>query len=254
MCRFSMNRTKEEIITIGNYRFCILSHCRYTKDELLKLYWINHPRFRFVKFLPLNAKLLDVGAGSGGLIHWLEWENPKRNDIKMYAVDHVYGEYFDKYTDFHLCNLEKDIIKFDDSYFDGIIVSHVIEHISQEHRLLEEIRRLLKIGGRLYIECPTPETLHLPGAKEFKLLFGVDITTVNFKDDLTHLRTFELDQLHRLVADHGFRVLESGIIENKYLEDELFTFGVYNRDSVAIECAVWSKLRFAEYIISEREI
>ena len=45
---------------------------------------------------------------------------------------------------------------FPDEHFDGVVLSHVFEHLTQqEHdKCLGEIRRILKNGGKVYIETP----------------------------------------------------------------------------------------------------
>ena len=47
-------------------------------------------------------------------------------------------------------------IPFDDEYFDGLIVSHVFEHLTNmEHQnAMSECWRVLKIGGKVKISCP----------------------------------------------------------------------------------------------------
>jgi hypothetical protein len=61
------------------------------KNKILEQYWMFHPRFRFFKQSPLNANLLDIGAGSGGLFYWKEWGIPIRLDIKLHAIDQIKG-------------------------------------------------------------------------------------------------------------------------------------------------------------------
>jgi SAM-dependent methyltransferase len=47
-------------------------------------------------------------------------------------------------------------IPFEDDRFRGVILSHVLEHLYREEhkKALLEIRRVLKMGGRLYLEVP----------------------------------------------------------------------------------------------------
>src|SRR5947208_16089963 len=56
-------------------------------DELVALFWQAHPRFQFFKTLPWDARVLDIGAGSGGLAHWKNWSRPPRPDLELYGVD-----------------------------------------------------------------------------------------------------------------------------------------------------------------------
>jgi SAM-dependent methyltransferase len=248
------NRSSElpdEIRNVGGLQLTILGNPRFSKrHELLELYWHFHPRFMFLKNVERNANFLDLGAGPGGLVIWREWSTPQRGDIQMYAVDLVKGEFFDRYIDFQLCNLNYDTLKFENEFFDAILGSHVFEHISNEVQLLTDLRRVARKGARVYLEVPTPESQNLPSRQVFADA-GINVSTLNFFDDSTHLRTFTLEELSRLLEQAGFRVLSLGLIENKYLEDEMLTYGVTHDDSEITTYALWSKTHFAHYILSE---
>jgi len=45
-------------------------------------------------------------------------------------------------------------LPFRDSCFDKVIASHVIEHLDDPIMFLKEVRRILKIGGRLTLILP----------------------------------------------------------------------------------------------------
>jgi ubiquinone/menaquinone biosynthesis C-methylase UbiE/Tfp pilus assembly protein PilF len=241
----------DEIISIGGHELTILRSPRHTRrDELLELYWHRHPRFTFLKNAQRNANFLDLGAGSGGLVTWKEWLSPKRDDIRMYAVDMVTGEFFKRYLDFQLCNLDSDPLKFSSGFFDAVLSSHLLEHVRDEARLLAELRRVTQRGARLYIEVPTPSSQNLPHRQVF-IDAGINMSTLNFFDDATHLRTFSLEQLATLVSAAGFKPLTMGVIDSKYIEDEMLTYGVTHNDSEVTTYAMWSKMHFAHYIISE---
>lgn len=237
---------------IGSMQLSLSDHPNYaSKDEILSLYWNYHPRFKFFKNIPFKSKLLDIGAGEGGLHHWKEWELPIRNDIEMYAIDIREGKFFPKYVDYQVCDLNRDNIKYSSDYFNVAFLSHVLEHISDEVRLLEEVNRVIKRKGKLYIEIPTPDTLFYP-SRDLFIDQGIDISTVNFRDDNTHIKTYNMEELEELLQSTGFKVIEYGVIENKFIEDILFEYGIKNNDSELITYAVWSKLRWAHYIIGEK--
>ena len=69
-----------------------------TQDEILRYYWSCDPRFYFFKTMPYNAKCLDVGAKSGGILSWKEWLPPVRKDLRMFANDIVEGEHFKNFS------------------------------------------------------------------------------------------------------------------------------------------------------------
>ncbi len=47
-------------------------------------------------------------------------------------------------------------LAFADASFDIVFASHIIEHLDDPRRLLDEIARVLKPGGTLRLACPTP--------------------------------------------------------------------------------------------------
>jgi SAM-dependent methyltransferase len=222
-----------------------------SRDELLHLHWYFHPRFRYFKSLPLNSKLLDVGANSGGLYFWKHWGEPAREDLALYAVDLQVGSFFKKYVDFQICDLEKEALKFEAGFFDAILISHVLEHLSDPEKLLREIFRVLKIGGRIYIEMPTVQTLQYPTKKEL-LAQNINVSILNFYDDQTHKKTLPLDELRNLLHKVGLETVESGVIENSYLQNQLFAYGMAKNDQELTTYAVWSKFRWAQYAVAQK--
>jgi SAM-dependent methyltransferase len=239
-------------ILIDGMDYAPVANPRHTsRPELVSIYWNYHPRYRFLKTLPKNSRLLDAGAGPGGLVLWKEWLPPRREDISMCAVDMVRGELFDRYDDFQVCDLDREPLKYGSGSFEAVLLSHVLEHIRDERSFFRELARVLRPGGRLYVEVPTPASIQFPGRQKF-LDRGIDVSTVNFFDDSTHLRTFSLGELAALAGDSGFTVVETGRITNRYIEDELLSFGILNRDQELATYGLWSKLGFAHYMIAER--
>ena len=46
-------------------------------------------------------------------------------------------------------------------------------------------------------------------------------------------------------------MVESVIINNRFLEDELFTYGLNNNDE-SISNSIWSKLNWTHYVVDEK--
>jgi hypothetical protein len=60
------------------------------------------PRSRFLKTLPLQATVLDVGAGDGSSLVFKSWPAPARPDLRMFAWAGDKGEHFEEFEDWEV--------------------------------------------------------------------------------------------------------------------------------------------------------
>lgn len=93
---------------------------------------------------------------------------------------------------------------FKDNSFDGAILIEVIEHVPGTEKLLSEIHRVLKPGGKLCIGVPTGYTEKI----YWKL-------HPDYASNATHFTIFSKSQLTKLINDAGLRVIA---IRTKNLE------------------------------------
>src|SRR3989344_3050671 len=87
------------------------------------------------------------------------------------------------------CDLEKDKIPHKNNSFDYILCLAIIEHISNYNNLFNELNRVLKPRGMLFITT-----------FDFK-------NTKRFYDDYTHVKPYTKKSLKKILEDYGFRVL-----------------------------------------------
>lgn len=66
--------------------------------------------------------------------------------------------------DVHQGDIDAAELIWGTSHFDYITMSHVIEHVHDPRHVIEVASRLLRPGGRLWIECPNPQS---PGLKRY---------------------------------------------------------------------------------------
>ncbi len=237
---------------IPHFKFSPLKSLQHNdKHVLQEIYWVAHPRFIFLKQVARNGRLLDLGAGEGGAVFWKDYLRPSRNDIKMCAIDVAKGQFFDRYDDYQIVNLDTGRIKYADDTFDAVLASHIFEHLLDLDATLGILFSLLKQGGRIYIEMPSSRTLDYPPRDQF-LREGFPVSTTNFFDDHSHTKTYTLKELSEMLEKHRFRIVQQGIINNRFLEDELITYGIRENDSEIATYGVWSKLDWAQYVVAEK--
>ncbi|HAV43452.1 TPA: hypothetical protein DCX15_05500 [bacterium] len=110
-------------------------------------------RYSFIEYLKEESKLcegkvLDVGAG-GWVLPWRLFRH-----CEYITMDVEKNENIDVVGDV------QDMHMFEDSSFDVIICSEVLEHVPSPHRAISEIYRILKPGGKLLLTVPFDIGLH----------------------------------------------------------------------------------------------
>ncbi len=100
-----------------------------------------------------NQKILDIGCGDGVLLSQIKTG-------RLYGVDLDRGS-----LDFALTKIRAKLVQakaeslpYRNSFFDTVIATEIIEHLSKPELMLAEIRRVLKSGGRVIITTPVKPT------------------------------------------------------------------------------------------------
>ncbi len=101
----------------------------------------------------VSGKLLDLGCGKVPLFG--AYKNFVTENI---CVDWNNSLHKNQYLDFEVDLNEK--LPFDDEEFDTVILSDVLEHVMYPRKLLGEIRRILKNGGKLLLNVPFYYQIH----------------------------------------------------------------------------------------------
>ncbi len=187
-------------------------------------------------------KLLDVGAGN--------YSASKTKSVfpncEYYGID-IIKEYsnteedFNLMTDFYeldLTKLEFDIIP--NAYFDGLLMTHVIEHLHNGDKVIEQLLPKLKQGGYLYVEYPGQKSTKLPS------MTG----TLNFYDDPTHVRIYSVKELASLFEKNNCTVLKKGTRRNIWfiLAMPFLILSFLIRGKKITGNIFWDLLGFAEFL------
>ena len=152
--------------------------------------------------------LLDIGAGN----HSASRIKKIFPHCNYYGLD-IHKSYANDEADFKLMKdfYELDLTKLDysiipDNQFDLIIMTHVIEHLSNGDQVLPGLLKKLKPGGHLYIEYPGIRSTRLPS------MYG----SLNFYDDPTHVRIYSIDELKKIFEENNCTIVKSGIRRNVF--------------------------------------
>jgi 2-polyprenyl-3-methyl-5-hydroxy-6-metoxy-1,4-benzoquinol methylase len=106
--------------------------------------------------LQLNegSRILDVACGNGTFGEWFQ----KRIDVEMYGLDlsPVAVDLCKKvgYRQVELADLDRDPMPYLNDFFDLAILSAILEHVMSPDRVLREVWKRLKPGGKVVILTP----------------------------------------------------------------------------------------------------
>lgn len=121
------------------------------------------PVFRsyFGKFLPENkeAKIVDLGAGNGDLILWLQNIGFKNVSGVDYSKEQV--EFAEKIGAKNLIQADlKEFLKSKEGFFNVIFMRDVLEHFNKEEimEIMDLVYRSLKVGGVFVVKVPNAES------------------------------------------------------------------------------------------------
>jgi ubiquinone/menaquinone biosynthesis C-methylase UbiE len=112
----------------------------------------NHSYAANIGFFP-HCKTLEIGAGLGD---HLKYENV---NLQEYTAVEIVPEYAkiieEKYSRIRIINEDcQKRMPFDNNYFDRILAIHVLEHLPDLPRALDEFTRLLNKNGKFIAVIP----------------------------------------------------------------------------------------------------
>ncbi|MFC1682207.1 class I SAM-dependent methyltransferase [Nanoarchaeota archaeon] len=155
------------------------------------------------KYLKDSERVLDVGCGKCEFIE-LNPFNLKVSgiDINIKAVEDAKEKGFEV----KLGNVNKKL-PCESDFFEGIISSHVLEHIEDPTNLFSEIKRILKDKGKLVLIVP-------------------NYSFNEFYSDYTHKHPYTKMSLYRIFRDNGFEniVVKGGPCLSKVVGALFFPF------------------------------
>jgi SAM-dependent methyltransferase len=146
-----------------------------------------------------EVTILDIGCGSDmpeiaarafprGIYHGVDIAEPKSE-----ALRHI-----DQF--FRLDLTTTDFSEIRNSFYDAILMSHVIEHIRNGEAMIQALAPKLKPRGVMFVEFPSVRSLGLPSGTG----------TLQFCDDETHVRVYEISEVANAMLSAGLTVVKAG--------------------------------------------
>lgn len=194
--------------------------------------------------------LLDVGCGNESCAitrHWI-------SNVTYHGIDREnYGSTtdYEKMDRFFKIDLDKENLNdVLDNTYNAVIMSHVIEHLRTGDRVLRELTKKMKNGGIIYIEFPSIRSFSLPSAKG----------TLNFCDDPTHVRVYDVKEIANILLSEGFRIHRGGrkldwirliLVTPLGL---LYNCYHYLRYGILSTKGLWELTGFADYVVAEKSL
>lgn len=127
------------------------------QGKLLEKLFLFPLKFYLSNIIPWQGegKVLDIGCGMGGQL----------SGLKKLGWD-TYGVEPNEYAAGYAKNAGHKVIKgtllgakFQDNFFDAVMLKHVLEHLHNPIETLIEIKRILKTNGSLYILTPISDNI-----------------------------------------------------------------------------------------------
>lgn len=108
---------------------------------------------RMSSYLQPHHKILDVGCGYGSFVTRLREKKYQAFGIDTGETEINYAQARVNDTAIFQ-NASALDLPFSDQSFDIVTLWNILEHVPDYKKVISEAKRVLKVGGRLFIECP----------------------------------------------------------------------------------------------------
>ncbi len=198
-CALQFTNPRPEAENLGKYYESdeYLSHDTQSNGALGKLYQflreINIKRkYKIVSNLKSAGSILDIGCGTGEFLHYFQRRNWNCLGIEpnQAARNFAKNHYQLKVEE------EQGLNDLSPETFDIISMWHVLEHVLDVNKRIEEAKRLLKPGGFLIIALPNPSSWDAGYYKAFWA--GLDVPR--------HLYHFSPEAFANLAIRHDLKL------------------------------------------------
>ncbi len=151
-----------------------------------------------------RGRFLDVGCGMGGSLWAAREEGWEYDGIDPSSA---YLEWGKKHLGVEGRQGTIEEMRFPENHFDVVSMIGVIEHLYEPHKTLQEIWRVLRPGGLLWLDAPNEDALYQKVGNLYMRTRGRD-WVVNLAPTFPpyHVQGFNRRSLPRLLSRVGFEV------------------------------------------------
>lgn len=204
-CSFLFTNPRPAIDKIGPYyqsdRYVSHAGNKASFSFIYKLYdWVRTysigKKIALIKRFHQSGNLMDLGCGLGYFLDGVVKDNTFNAvgvDVSEEAIEYVKKRF--GYT----VKPEQDLDLFEAQSIDVITQWHVLEHVHLLKERMQQLKKLLKPGGTMFIAVPNSDSWD---AKHYKAFWdGYDVPR--------HLYHFNQQSFGRLMQNHGFKVVDT---------------------------------------------
>ena len=156
-------------------------------------------------WLPTNCeRLLDAGCSWGDDTAFFQTKCKEVFGIDLNPIYIKKAERIHPGINFTNCGIEQT--PFNTSFFDVVILSEVIEHVSDEHKALNEVYRILRKDGWLILTTPHKGMFKFLDPGSYKYYINKIISPLSdiFINATKH-RHYSLNDIQKLLNDSNWR-------------------------------------------------
>ena len=108
-------------------------------------------------------KVLDVGCGRGYVLNHF-WAKEKVGlDVSLDKLFHIPPK-----SSILPVRAFGEEMPFENGFFDAVVCFDVLEHVRIAQKLVNEVGRVLKVGGSLFLACPWKQDLSVYASERYK--------------------------------------------------------------------------------------
>jgi len=223
------------------------------RGDALALLTSSQPRALFVKNLPLNCEILQIGAEFGSIDVYLHWPPPVRKDLRLFAFIGSAASNLTGYEQVEVGDFSHPNRIYHEKKFGAVICSMVLQRLADPTELLGWISEHTQTHTRIFLEWPSPFSALLPTRAELEsenIVLGIS----NFSDDLSNAQIHERSRIVSVLSKSGFFVESQGYLSLPFMEEEILAHrSLGMKDNYAMQTAFWSKTRWVQYVVGVRQ-